>query len=135
MAEAAAEQKGAFDANLVHAREFTDIEVPTLTVWNQLQDAGEEQLARELLDAGLMAEHYSSLLAPLVKDRTDAQTRELTALRERLSELLNQAVDVLRNSTSTNELSLGRQSDKDSKADLRSEIPSAPIFPQLPSQS
>jgi len=70
------------DVLLVHSREFTDIETEGLTLWNELQDAGEKELARQLLDARLMYEHYTSLLPNAVKDRTDAQLRQQAILAE-----------------------------------------------------
>src|SRR5436190_13190125 len=79
----------AVDPLLVHAREFTDIETEGLTLWNELQDAGEKDLARQLLDARLMHEHYTSLLPNAVKDRSDAQLRQQAILAE-ISDRLTQ---------------------------------------------
>jgi hypothetical protein len=83
------------DPLLTHAREFTDFEVPTLTLWNQLQDAGEADLARRLLDAGLQVEHYTSLLPAVDGDRTPEQRAQQGALRRVWLELIDQARTVL----------------------------------------
>jgi hypothetical protein len=47
---------------LQHAREFTDMENLTLDLWLQLELANLDTNARTLLDAGLMLEHFTSLL-------------------------------------------------------------------------
>lgn len=47
---------------LAHAREFTDVETEVDQIWNSLQDANNGSLARDFLDAGLMEEHFLSLL-------------------------------------------------------------------------
>lgn len=75
------------DPLLTHAREFTDVETDGLTLWNSLQDAGQEDLALKLLDATLMLEHYTSLLPHKVSDRSDAQIRQQAQLREVLNSL------------------------------------------------
>lgn len=69
------------DNLLIHAREFTNIEVEGLTLWNELQDAGEKDLARRLLDSVLMAEHYTSVLDHDAALRTPAQLKTLQLLR------------------------------------------------------
>lgn len=45
-----------------HAREFTNHELLTLRVWFDLDRAGNDVLAESVLNAGLMLEHYTSLL-------------------------------------------------------------------------
>lgn len=70
-----------------HAREFTTVEVEVLTLWNALQDQGFGALARDLLDAGLMHEHFNSLLDsdPAARSADDNQTlARLQALKETL---------------------------------------------------
>ncbi len=44
------------------ARDFTNIEDVTLDVWLRAENAGLDDLAAAVLDAGLMKEHYRSLL-------------------------------------------------------------------------
>lgn len=87
----------AADPLLTHAREFTDIEVEGLTLWNLLQDAGEGDLARELLDATLMQEHYNSLLPHLAGERSHDQLRELAKLTQTKLALFQRARDTLAN--------------------------------------
>lgn len=83
------------DVLLTHAREFTDIEVEGLTLWNELQDGGEKDLARELLDATLMQEHYVSLLPHEVHERSADQLAQLGVLTETKLRLFQRARDVL----------------------------------------
>jgi hypothetical protein len=90
------------DPLLTHAREFTDIEVTGLTMWNLLQDIGQADLAQRLLDAVLEAEHYTSLLPHLAADRSPEQLSALAFLRQRMNDLLQQgqaALDAAKGST------------------------------------
>lgn len=70
----------ATDFLLTHAREFTTIETDGLTVWNELQDAGFKDVARRLLDAVLMAEHYTSELPHNPAERSPEQLKTLSNL-------------------------------------------------------
>lgn len=83
------------DPLLTHAREFTQIEDDTLTLWNSLQDAGEEAAALALLDAGLMLEHYTSLLPHLVAERSADQLATQARLRQVLDVQLQRGRDLL----------------------------------------
>lgn len=47
---------------LAHAREFTNIENLTLDLWLDLENNGLDERAEKVLDAGLMFEHFTSLL-------------------------------------------------------------------------
>ncbi len=79
------------DTLLVHAREFTTIEVQGLTLWNELQDRGETTLALELLDAALMHEHYTSLLPHTAAERSTAQIVQQAHLRGIFDSIVQQA--------------------------------------------
>jgi len=83
------------DEKLAHAREFTDIEDITLDVWLDLENIGEDKLAADLLDAGLMFEHYTSLLASNPADRTPTQLSTQDQLRQKWTLLLIQSQGVI----------------------------------------
>lgn len=76
------------DLHLSHAREFTDIENVTLRIWFDLDQAGLEREAAEVLDTGLMFEHFTSLLPSDPSMRTPEQ---MTTQR-RLQLLLDDAI-------------------------------------------
>ncbi len=71
---------------LAHAREFTDIENTTLDAWLQAENANLDIRAAELLDAGLMAEHFTSLLDNDATKRTPDQLVMLSQLRAKLAD-------------------------------------------------
>jgi hypothetical protein len=79
------------DVLLTHAREFTTIEVEVDQIWNALQDAGLGALARDLLDAGLMLEHYTANLPHDFKDRTPDQLKQQAELRVTFDDLSQKA--------------------------------------------
>jgi hypothetical protein len=78
------------DIKLDHAREFTNIENTTLDVWLQLENANLDAEARAVLDAGLMWEHYTSLLD------NDADKRALHEITQaaNLATVFNAAVAI-----------------------------------------
>lgn len=65
---------------LAHAREFTNIEDQTLDLWLDLENAGLDTLAASLIDAGLMAEHFTSLMP----SDTSLRTLEMVVEQQRL---------------------------------------------------
>jgi hypothetical protein len=65
------------------ARQFTDIEDRTLKVWLDGVNAGLNDLAALALDAGLMKEHYRSLLPALRHEWTPEQEAEYRGLVDR----------------------------------------------------
>lgn len=85
----------AIDIDLVHAREFTNIEVEGLTLWNLLQDQDEPDLARELLDAILMHEHYTSELPANQAARTPQQLVNKAKLSNMADALLQKGREAL----------------------------------------
>jgi len=85
----------AFDDQLAHAREFTDIENPTLDLWLTLELAGLDDNARTLLDAGLLFEHYTSLLPSELAQRTPAQLAQQAALSFRFQDEVRKAHEAL----------------------------------------
>lgn len=82
---------------LSHAREFTDLENTTLDAWLQAENANLDERARQLLDAGLMAEHFTSLLDNDPSKRTLAEVATLDQLRFKLQDQLRLLQDDLRN--------------------------------------
>jgi hypothetical protein len=84
------------DLKLEHAREFTDIENLTLDLWLTLEDAGLDERARSLLDAGLMFEHYTSLLASDPAQRSQAEVVQQARLGFKLSDEVRLANEELR---------------------------------------
>jgi hypothetical protein len=58
------------DLLLVKAREFTNFEDQTLDAWLLAENNRLDDLARRILDAGLMLEHYTSLSPEDVSRRT-----------------------------------------------------------------
>ncbi len=67
---------------------FTGTEFVTLGVWEDLLEAGEDDLAQELLTKGLLYEHYESRLNEDPALRTPEQTRELGVLAAAFEEVL-----------------------------------------------
>lgn len=74
------------DIKLEHAREFTDIENLTLDLWLQLENANLDDRARLVLDAGLMFEHYTSLLDNDPAKRSQAEIVQQSRLAFLLSD-------------------------------------------------
>ncbi len=83
------------DSQGQHAREFTNFEVLTLRVWFDLDLAGNDDLAQRLLDAGLMLEHYTSLLDNDFSKRSLAQTAAQSQLQFAFQQVLNEAQQFL----------------------------------------
>lgn len=79
-----------------HAREFTNHELLTLRVWFDLDSAGNDVLAEKLLDAGLMLEHYTSLLDSDFSKRSAAETAEQNQLAFEFQRVLNEAQEFFR---------------------------------------
>lgn len=79
-----------------HAREFTNHELLTLRVWFDLDQAGNDRLAQELLDAGLMLEHYTSLLDNDPAKRTTAEVIAQNQLAFTFSQRLQEANEFFR---------------------------------------
>lgn len=77
------------DLILTKATEFTNTEVVTLGAWLAAAEAGEFGLARDLLFAGLLAEHYRSLLSEDPAQITEAQSTQLRELLAELDRLLH----------------------------------------------
>lgn len=78
-----------------HAREFTNHELLTLRLWFDLDSAGLDDLAEELLDAGLMLEHYTSLLENDPSKRTSEEVSNQTILTFEFTRVVNKANDAL----------------------------------------
>lgn len=85
----------AADEKESHAREFTDIERTTLRVWFDVDLAGDDRLADEILDAGLQYEHYTSLLADDFDARTTGQIAKQAQLAAKLVDALDRAREFL----------------------------------------
>jgi hypothetical protein len=79
------------DAKGAHAREFTNHELLTLRTWFDLDLAGNDVLAQQLLDAGLMLEHYTSLLDNEVGKRTIDELQNQQQLTFAFLQVLNEA--------------------------------------------
>lgn len=79
------------DDKLTHAREFTDIEDLTLDLWLQLENAGLDARAASLLDAGLMFEHYTSLLDNDPGKRSVQEINQQAQLGFKLTDQVRQA--------------------------------------------
>jgi hypothetical protein len=84
------------DIKLEHAREFTDIENLTLDLWLQLENANLDDNARKVLDAGLMFEHYTSLLDSDANKRTQAEIQQQNQLNFKLQDEVRLAMDALK---------------------------------------
>lgn len=84
------------DPKLTHAREFTDIEDLTLDLWLQLELANLDDNARRLLDAGLMFEHYTSLLDNDPGKRSLQELQQQQQLGFKLSDEIRLAQEALR---------------------------------------
>ncbi len=79
------------DDLLLHkANEFTATEVVTIEAWEDAANAGNYGLAHDILHAGLLAEHYRSLLSEDPAQITDAQSAQQADLLAKLDELLHQ---------------------------------------------
>ena len=74
-----------------HAREFTDHELLTLRLWFDLDSAGQDDLAESFLNAGLMLEHYTSLLDNDPAKRTAGEIANQSALQFAFQRELNKA--------------------------------------------
>lgn len=74
-----------------HAREFTNHELLTLRVWFDLDQAGHDDLAQKLLDAGLMLEHYTSLLDSDPAKRTQAEVTAQSQLLFAFMQVLDES--------------------------------------------
>ena len=85
------------DMHLSHAREFTDIENVTLRVWFDLDHAGLEREAAEVLDAGLMFEHFTSLLPSDPSLRTAEQMTTQRRLQLLLDDSIRRAREAFQN--------------------------------------
>ncbi len=68
---------------------FTETEVVVLEAWKDAADGGEYELAHKVLRAGLLAEHYKSLLAENPGQITDHESAVLAELLNQLRELLD----------------------------------------------
>lgn len=79
------------DLKLSHSREFTNHEILTLRVWFDLDAAGLDDLAEKFLDAGLMLEHYTSLLDNDPSKRSPQETAQQNTMAFEVNRLLNQA--------------------------------------------
>lgn len=79
------------DPKFDHAREFTNHEILTLRVWFDLDSAGLDDLAEKFLDAGLMLEHYTSLLDNDPSKRSNEEVQQQQTLSFELQRILNQA--------------------------------------------
>lgn len=84
------------DLKLEHAREFTDIENPTLDLWLTLELAGLDDNARAVLDAGLMYEHYTSLLDSDPDKRAQHELVQQQTLAFRFQDEVRKAHEALR---------------------------------------
>ena len=83
------------DLKLEHAREFTDIENTTLDAWLQAENAGLDDNARRVLDAGLMFEHYTSLLDNDPDKRLQHEVIQQNQLKFKLDDELRLLRDAL----------------------------------------
>lgn len=78
---------------LRHAREFTDIEDTTLDAWLQAEDANLDERAARILDAGLMLEHFTSLL----ESDPNKRSIEDVTIQAQLKLKLDDEIRLLRN--------------------------------------
>lgn len=69
---------------------FTETEVVVLEAWEDAISANQPELAHKVLRAGLLAEHYRSLLSEDPGQITDHQSAVLTGLLNILRDLLAQ---------------------------------------------
>lgn len=83
------------DTLLQKAREFTDIEDQTLAAWLVAANAGLNDLAAKVLDAGLMAEHYRSLIDPVPTLEQKATFDGLVAMFRGVSGEVGDALNAL----------------------------------------
>ncbi len=79
------------DLKGAHAREFTNHELLTLRIWFDLDQAGNDDLAERLLDAGLMLEHYTSLLDNDPSRRAANEVMAQSQLQFAFLQVLNEA--------------------------------------------
>ncbi len=84
------------DFQLSHAKEFTAIEDVTLAVWDALLKLGYYRMAARLLNAGLLYEHYTSLLPSNPAERSDQQNSQQERLAEKFVDLVERGIDILR---------------------------------------
>jgi len=83
------------DLKLSHAREFTNHEDKTLDAWLVAENAGLDEIAAEILDTGLMLEHYTSLLDNDPDKRSNAQKEQLLRLHEAFETALDKLSEAL----------------------------------------
>src|SRR5437867_6417689 len=71
------------EINLLNQRviQFTDIEDTFLDVWLELENAGLDELAAKVLNAGLLFEHYLSQLPNDPSQRAPEQVAQLETYR------------------------------------------------------
>lgn len=96
------------DAKGRHAREFTNHELLTLRVWFDLDAAGQDELAERVLEAGLMLEHYTSLLANDPAERTSAEVANQATLAFEFDRALRAADEFFRGRRERTDVRLGK---------------------------
>ena len=69
------------DFKLLHATDFTNEELPTLKAWLTAVTKGDLTAADRILSAGLLAEHYNSLLPDNPADQTVDEQQTLSSLK------------------------------------------------------
>lgn len=83
------------DLLLSKARDFTDIEDKCLDAWLTAENLQLDQLAADILDAGLMTEHYRSLLDADPEKITPDQSTQLLQLHAAFETQLGKLIAAL----------------------------------------
>ncbi len=78
------------DVKLDHALEFTIVEDNVLDAWLTAENAGLDDLAARILHAGLLLEHYTSLLDDDPGKRSSEEKDQQLALRADFEALLRE---------------------------------------------
>ncbi|MGH8715512.1 MAG: hypothetical protein ACREA9_29030 [Pyrinomonadaceae bacterium] len=79
---------------LSKARQFTDIEDRTLDAWLTAENLDLDDLAARILDAGLMAEHFNSLLDADTQKRSAEELQALLDLHATFEKTLNELTEM-----------------------------------------
>ncbi len=90
------------DLLLKKAAEFTTIEDAALNAWLNAELAGFDDLAREILHAGLLAEHYRSLLSEDDGKITSEQSAVLRRLQAEFAATLDRLTEHVARQTGLN---------------------------------
>lgn len=80
---------------LLKAKELNSDENPTLNIWFQVLLAGNDDLAGQVLDDGLKAEHFRSTLPDDLRESTKDELATLAGLRATAMASFDQAAEFL----------------------------------------